>query len=66
LQALFEELHGKLLSDPIPNVKINLLKLYIAIQDKIDPSVRVAFTTKAKKTLSSDPDSDVEYYLSLI
>ena len=56
----------KLISDPVPNVKINLLKLYIAIQDKIDPSIRVAFTTKAKKTLENDPDSDVAYYLSNI
>jgi len=42
------------------------LKLYIAIQDKIDPSVRVGFTTKVKKTLGADLDSDVVYYLSQI
>lgn len=54
------------MTDKVPNVKINLLKLFIAVQDKIDASLRVSFTSKAKKNLNFDKDSDVSYYLSQI
>ncbi|EAR87276.1 serine/threonine-protein phosphatase 2A 65 kDa regulatory subunit A beta (macronuclear) [Tetrahymena thermophila SB210] len=66
LQSLFEDMSSKLMSDPVPNVKINLLKLYISIQDKLDPSVRVSFSSNAKRSLAQDTDSDVQYYITQI
>ncbi|EGR29152.1 hypothetical protein IMG5_162070 [Ichthyophthirius multifiliis] len=65
LNEIFEILQNNLFDDKVPNVKINLLKLYNSIQEKLNPSVRNKFIQKTK-ILLKDNDADLSYFASLI
>ncbi|CAD8070753.1 unnamed protein product [Paramecium primaurelia] len=65
LLNLFQDITSKSINDKVPNVRLNIFKLFTAIQDKLDDSTQNEFKNKTR-FLQQDDDKDVQFYASTI
>ncbi|CAD8092055.1 unnamed protein product [Paramecium sonneborni] len=65
LLNLFKDIASKSIYDRVPNVKLNIFKLFTAIQDKLDIQIQNEFKHKTR-FLQDDDDKDVQFFASTI
>ncbi|CAD8068459.1 unnamed protein product [Paramecium primaurelia] len=61
----FKEITQKSLNDKVPNVRLNIFKLFTTIQNKLDNKTQNEFKNKAR-ILQQDQDIDVKYFAQKI